>query len=455
MRYNKRKLKSNKTKILPIEFIKQPITSYSGLQLVKYYMELIGLYSRIKHAFRGFNFSGDYNIADLIIVMLFIRIVGLQRLRHLDYISNDPLFQRVSGLVKVPHRTTIVRGFAQFTSDAIKTLIELNGELVMNKIDELGLRTLTVDLDGSVISTTGNAAFALKGYNPKKKGANSYFPLTAHIAETGHFISVINRAGNNHDSNRATSIIKTVLQKMNGYIVRFRADSAFCAPEILDFLLKKSISFAIKAPFWKLNILKESIQERQRWYKINDQWSYYWIENPIDKCEYEHKGLILRKKLKNSKRNFQLELFSPNNGLYEYSCIVTDHKNWNEKDLLDFVCGRSAQENSISELKDDFYFDHLLGSSYQANSANLQISQMAYNLMISMQIDSGIAKRKKVTKKCTRLFKFMKMKTFRYLVIYKAGKIVLNNGTKVLKLTFNKATKDLYQDILQNLKKAA
>ena len=159
VRYNKRKLKSNKTKILPIEFVKQPITSYSGLQLVKYYMELIGLYRRIKGAFREFTFNGDYNIADLIIVMLLIRIIGLQRLRHLEYISDDPLFQRVIGLAMVPHRTTIARGFAQFTSDALKTLIELNGELVMHKIDELGLRTLTVDLDGSVISTTGNAAF--------------------------------------------------------------------------------------------------------------------------------------------------------------------------------------------------------------------------------------------------------------------------------------------------------
>jgi len=102
--------------------------------------------------------------------------------------------------------------------------------------------------------------------------------------------------------------------------------------------------------------------------------------------------------VKNPEKDFQLELFSPDNGIYEYSCIVTGHTSWDEKDPLDFMCGRSAQENSISELKDDFQFDHLLGKSYQANSANLQLSQIAYNLMISMQIDSGLAKRKKATK---------------------------------------------------------
>ena len=107
----------------------------------------------------------------------------------------------------------------------------------------------------------------------------------------------------------------------------------------------------------------------------------------------------------------------------------------------------------ISELKDDFQFDHLLGQSYQANSANLQLSQMAYNLMISMQIDSGLAK--KVTKKRTRLFTFMKMKTLRLLVICKAGKIGGDNGRKVLKLTQNKATEALYESIQYNLDLAA
>ena len=275
--------------------------------------------------------------------------------------------------------------------------------------------------------------------------------MTAHIAETGHFISIINRSGNHHDSNRTLTIIQKILRKTAGYRVRFRADSAFCSPEILDYLINHSIGFAIKAPFWKLNILKKSIQDRNRWHHINSQWSYYWIDNPVNKCDYEHRGLIFRKKVKNPEKDFQLDLFSPNNGIYEYSCIITDHTSWEEKDLLDFMCGRSAQENSISKLKDDFQFDHLLGKSYQANSANLQLSQMAYNLMISMQIDSGLAKRKKATKKRTRLFTFMKMKTLRLLIIYKAGKIGGNNGRKVLKLTENKATKDLYEMIHGNL----
>ena len=102
VRYNKRKLKANKNKILPIEFAKQAITSYSGMQLVKLYFEIIGLYHRIKATFRQFDFAGDYSIADIIVVMLLIKIIGLQRLSHIEFLKDDPLFCRISGLTRIP-----------------------------------------------------------------------------------------------------------------------------------------------------------------------------------------------------------------------------------------------------------------------------------------------------------------------------------------------------------------
>jgi hypothetical protein len=47
---------------------------------------------------------------------------------------------------------------------------------------------------------------------------------------------------------------------------------------------------------------------------------------------------------------FQLDLFSPNDGFYEYSVVVTDTKQWEAKELLLFVSGRSGQENSLIQI---------------------------------------------------------------------------------------------------------
>ena len=129
---------------------------------------------------------------------------------------------------------------------------------------------ITIDLDGTVVSTKGHPTWALKGYNPIKRGAASYFPLTAHVAETGHFLTVWNRPGNVHDSNRALELIKAIQRRLPEFTIRFRADSAFCVPGVVNYLLNREVSFAIKAPFWKLLALKEAAEQRQRWYGIDE-----------------------------------------------------------------------------------------------------------------------------------------------------------------------------------------
>ena len=146
-----------------------------------------------------------------------------------------------------------------------------------------------------------------------------------------------------------------------------------------------------------------------------------------------------------------MKLFSPNNGVYEYSAVVTDTNKWDPQQLLLFVSGRSAQENSISELKNSFAFDHVPTNNYQANSAYMQMSQMAYNLATSMQHDMGIVKKRTENKKNTRIFKTIEWKTIRFLLINRAGRIAWENGIKVLQMTRNRKTKELYEKIFNSL----
>ncbi|MDY7038482.1 MAG: hypothetical protein SV375_20290, partial [Thermodesulfobacteriota bacterium] len=101
------------------------------------------------------------------------------------------------------------------------------------------------------------------------------------------------------------------------------------------------------------------------------------IKSPIESLQYDHYVLVLRKKLKKPERQFQLNLFSPNSGIYEYSAIVKDNKEWNPKELLLFISGGSGQEKSIGGLKTHFAFDSIPTNTYQANSAYMQMSQMA------------------------------------------------------------------------------
>jgi len=326
MRYKKSTLIARRNKILPISFVRQDMTTYSGLTLFDHYFRLYRIHARVKKTFKSYEFKGDYSIGDILFIVLIMLLLGAERLHHIEFIQNDPLFKRVVGLTRIPHRTKLSTALKQFTSDSLKALSELNSEFVIEKLTELGLHEITVDLDGTVISTKGNPSWTFKGYNPIKRGAKSYFPLTTHIAETGHFLSISNRPVNVHDSSRALFVIRTIKSQPSDFIIRFRADSAFCTPDVIGYLLHNKISFAIKAPFWKLLNLKSAAENRQRWLRISDQWGYFWMKNPIETIDRDHYVIILRKKLRNSKKPYQLKLFSPNNGTYEYSAVVTDTK---------------------------------------------------------------------------------------------------------------------------------
>lgn len=427
------------------------MTTYSGLTLIDHCLRLYRIQHRLKKAMNGYGFKGDYSIGDILFVLLIMLFVGTERLKHLDYLRSDPLFCRVVRLTRIPHRTKLSTSLKQFTSDSLKALIELNSELVVEKLQELGLMEITIDLDGTVITSRGNPSWAFKGYNPIKKGAKSYFPLTAHVAETGHFLSIMNRPGNVHDSNRALTVIQTIHRQLSGFSIGFRADSAFCVPDVINYLLAKHLCFAIKAPFWKITALKQAVQKRKRWFRINKRWSYFWIKDPIDSIDHQHYVLVLRKKLRCPEGPLQLDLFSPNNGVYQYSAVVTDSKDWDPAQLLLFVSGRSAQENSIGELKTSFAFDHIPTNTYQANSAYMQMSQMAYNLSISMQHSMGLAKDNPSNPKSTRQHKVIEWRTFRFLILNRAGRIAWDQGKKVLEMTKNAATKGLYDKIADSL----
>ena len=49
---------------------------------------------------------------------------------------------------------------------------------------------------------------ARRGYNPHRRKVPSYYPITAHLAETTHVLRVRNRSGNVHDSKGSVGFLR-------------------------------------------------------------------------------------------------------------------------------------------------------------------------------------------------------------------------------------------------------
>src|SRR5229473_5539556 len=185
---------------LPIELGREQLTSCGELELLPRYFQLIGLTQRLRRGFREHQLGGDYGCAHLVLLVIALLVVGARRLQHLRYVAADALFARLCGLARIPSDRTVVNWLKQFTQASLRALARVNKELLHEQNQPLHLRPLTIDVDGTVIRTGGKVAWAMRGFNPHHPKDPSYYPLLAHLAQTGQILRLKNRPGNVHDS---------------------------------------------------------------------------------------------------------------------------------------------------------------------------------------------------------------------------------------------------------------
>ena len=440
---------------LKIEFAKQDLSSYSGLELFRRYFALIRLNSRIRQAFASNRLSGDYSVVHLIMVFIALWLTGGRRLRHIPFIAEDPLVQRLCGLKALPSDRTVSRWLGQFTNDALQALVSLNSEIVTEKLKDMNLTRVTLDFDGTVLSCGDKVKWAARGYNPHNRHAKSLYPLLCHVAQTGHFLRIQNRPGDVHDSKRALEMIKTAVDEIRQAlplaIVEVRLDSAFFREEIIKYLLREKIEFAIKVPMWQWLNLKHMIRVRRRWTHANAKLSWFRRAVHIEAWGLDVEMTFYREKLSDKPRKgHQLDFFTPDDGVYEHSVILSN-RDIGAQSLLDFYNGRANMEHDIAEIKGEFGFDVIPCRDYQGNGAHQQISQLAFNLVRNFQLDVLEPEARPKTASRTNLFEMASLKSLRFEMITAAGRLLNVSGTQVLRLSQSTVRRKLFETVQTGL----
>src|SRR5260370_16994457 len=151
---------------LGIEFGREQLTSYGGLELLRQYFEIISLNRRIRQGFREHDLGGDYGCVHLVVLVVGLLVVGARRLKQLRYVAHDPLFARLCGLARIPADRTVVKWLKEFTQASLGALARTNSALLSYQIGHSGLRRLTIDIDGTVIPTGNSVGWAMHGFNP-------------------------------------------------------------------------------------------------------------------------------------------------------------------------------------------------------------------------------------------------------------------------------------------------
>jgi hypothetical protein len=429
-----------------IEFVPQQLTSYSGLELLRRYLRQLEVPRRLHRACAAL--GGDYSGARLGLLLMALLYVGARRLEHLQYLVGDPLVRRFAGLARIPTARTVSNWLRRFTQETLRPLVQLNQEIVLDTLARLNTPRLTLDVDGTVVRTGATVAWAFRGFNPHHRKDRSYYPLLAHVAQTGHILRLKNRPGNVHDSKQAAAFLRELIVSVRTRLGRavpleFRMDAAFFQRDVLRLLTARGCAYAIKVGYWSWLPLKQLAATRRHWQPLAPDVTGFEHQLAIPQWNLRLRVMIYRKHVQHeSPKNFQLDLFTPDDGHFEYYAVATNMP-LALPALYAFIGGRGAQEKTFAELKGEFALDVVPTRHYGANCAWQQLSVLAYNLGRSFQLDT-IAEPRRRSRKRTYSYVLRSMRTLRFLLITRAARLTRIGGRNVLRLAQNPATQALY-----------
>jgi hypothetical protein len=444
---------------LTFEFADAKLTSYAGLELFDRYLRRMGFSNLIRTAFTEVRLGGDFGVIAMVRVLVGLLVVGGRRLDHLKYLATDPLLRRFARVREWPTARTVSRWLKRFTMKSVDHLAALNAAVIAQILPRLGLRTLTVDVDGVVVSTGLQVERARRGYNPHHRKVPSYYPITAHLAETTHVLRVRNRSGNVHDSRGSVGFLRELWEQLAAFSlpssqIRFRMDGAFFQPDVLKWLACREVGYAIKVPFFPWLDLQQFIRTSPTWRRVSSEVSGFVVPAAATPWGAPLAVAIYRRQVAHrTAKNFQLDLFNPDDGHYEYSAI-TSNLEYTLANLWHFMAGRGAHEKTIAQLKSGLAFNTVPTLAYAANSAWQQLVALTHNLLTNFQIDTG-AERRRRSRKHTALPRLATVQTLRFTIFHRAAALVRPRGRAILRLTNNPATERLFTRIERALPCAA
>ena len=278
----------------------------------------------------------------------------------------------------------------------------------------LHARTLTIDVDGTVLCTGHKVGGAARGYNPHHRKVPSYYPVSAFLAESGHVLRLHNRPGNVNDGKSSVPFLRVLFDQ----------------------------------------IQESQIRRRQRWQRVEDGVDGFFTSITVKKWERTIDVAIYRKRVfHETRKNYQLDLFDPDNGTWEY-CAVATNLGFDVRRLWRFMAGRGLHEKIIGELKSALALDTIPTNHYEANSAWQQFVVLAHNLLANFQIETGVIERPR-THQRTAHWVLRSAQTLRFEIINRAGRLVRPEGRLTLRLQRNKQAERQFDQISTALGKAA
>lgn len=362
---------------LPFLFTDKPVTPWGGLRLVQ--EMLLRMKFRDALAASGMPQPGSnrgYDSAVMMEAFLVCVWIGGVRFSHTSVVRFDEALRQIFSWKRVASVSTFTRWFRRFKREEVDQVF---GHLSRWFWDQLSPRTITLDLDSSVVTRYGQQEGAMVGYSRQKFGKPSHRPLFAFVADLRMVLHAWLRPGNTDDLNGTRDFVEEALALLGNrhQVGLIRADAGFYGGEFVGALESKSIDYIVSAKLTRP--LRQRIADETQWTSVE--------RDAIDVAEFPYQGLrwsksrrmiVVRQRLARKPEALGRELIEVPG--YKFSCFITTLK-LAPVEVWRLYNGRGDSENRIAELKGDFGLNGFCLDPFYATEAAFRCVMLAYNLM--------------------------------------------------------------------------
>lgn len=361
---------------LPFQFTDKPVTPWGGLRLVQ--EMLLRMKFRGALAASGMPQPGSNRGYDPIAMMEAFLVcvwIGGVRFSHTSAVRFDEALRQIFGWKRVASVSTFTRWFRRFKREEVDQVF---GSLGRWFWDQLSPRTITLDLDSSVVTRYGEQEGAVVGYSRQKIGKPSHRPLFAFAADWRMVLHAWLRPGNTNDNNGVREFTDEALALLGPrhQVGLIRADAGFYDRNFLEMLESKSIAYIVSGKM--TGPLRHQITAARQWLTIDQGVAVAEFPYQCVRWTKARRMVVVRHELRLRPQALGKNLIEVPG--YKFSAFVTT-LDLPPAEICRLYNGRSDSENRIAELKGDFGLNGFCLDPFYATEAAFRCVMLAYNLM--------------------------------------------------------------------------
>lgn len=362
---------------IEVQFSDAPLTKRGGYGLLARFLSRLHVPDELAQLSPAKRPGARYDQADFLQALLYGSLLGCTRQTHIADLGRDAVLGELLGAC-FPSQPRLSTYLNQVSRQVAGSLRALNCQLV-SRVRARRV-TATVDLDATVISTRGCPEEAGYGYNPKRKGAQSYVAMVGYLGQTRDALDVDLYPGKcaTISAERAMAAFERTRAALPEGVqrVRVRADAGYYSEAFLAHLESHQVRYSMAVRGSQgLKAKLPGLAYRA----LDDKWAVAELTYQAPSASRPRRLVVVREKLEPDHRGSkQLRLLSQDG--YGFQVIVTSLRDEPEQVWRDYN-QRCRAENLIREQQEDFGLDHVLCRSFAGNLLWLQIVALAYNVM--------------------------------------------------------------------------